>query len=67
MTPGCRAESRGIRWGFTAFELPYLTAMFNADNERSIRVAKRLGFAPLREDELLGDPVVVYWLSQTPG
>lgn len=49
-----------VDWGFAEFELPYLTAMINAGNVRSIRVAQRLGFAPVREDVLLEDPVTVY-------
>ena len=32
--------------------------MINAENERSIKVAERLGLSPLREHSLLGDPVV---------
>lgn len=38
--------------------------MVNADNARSIRVAERLGFVPLRDDLLLGEPVVVYGLDR---
>jgi RimJ/RimL family protein N-acetyltransferase len=53
-----------VGWGFSELDLPYLTAMINAENTRSIRVAKRLGLAPMREDELLGDPVVVYGLRR---
>jgi RimJ/RimL family protein N-acetyltransferase len=53
-----------VEWGFSGFDLPSMTAMINAENDRSIRVAERLGFAPLREDRLLGDPVVVYGLEQ---
>jgi RimJ/RimL family protein N-acetyltransferase len=52
-------------WGLSEFDLPYLTAMINADNIRSIRVAERLGLTPLRNDVLLGDPVVVYGLHRT--
>lgn len=53
-----------VEWSFAGFDLPYLTAMINAANDRSIRVAERLGFAPMREDQLLGDPVVVYGLKR---
>jgi RimJ/RimL family protein N-acetyltransferase len=42
------------------FELPYVTAMIRPDNPASIAVAERLGLSPMREDELLGVPVVVY-------
>ncbi len=51
-------------WGFSEFEMPYLTAMIHPDNVRSIRVAERLGLTPLRDDVLLGDPVVVYALDR---
>ena len=44
--------------------MPYLTAMINPDNARSVRVAERLGLIPLRDDVLLGDPVVVYGLDR---
>ena len=53
-----------VQWGFSAFVMPYLTAMIGADNVRSVRVAQRLGLAPLRTDVLLGDPVVVYALHR---
>ncbi len=53
-----------IEWGFAEFDLSYLTAMVNAGNTRSIRVAERLGLSPLRNDLLLGDPVVVYRLQR---
>jgi RimJ/RimL family protein N-acetyltransferase len=51
-------------WAFSDFDLPYLTAMINPDNIRSVRVAERLGLTPLRDDVLLGDPVVVYGLNR---
>ena len=54
-----------VEWGFAGFDLPYLTAMINAGNVSSVRVAERLGFTPLRDDLLLGDPVVVYGLQRT--
>lgn len=53
-----------IEWGFSEFDMPYLTAMISPRNIRSIRVAERLGLAPLRNDVLLGDPVVVYGLDR---
>jgi RimJ/RimL family protein N-acetyltransferase len=49
-----------LEWGLSEFDMPYLTAMIDADNVRSVRVAERLGLAPIRDDVLLGDPVVVY-------
>lgn len=57
-----------IEWGFAELEAPYLTAMINPGNLRSARVAERLGMAPLREDVLLGDPVIVFGLDRpVPG
>ena len=54
-----------VEWGFANFTLPYLTAMIQPANQRSIRVAERLGLAPLRRDVLDGDPVIVYALERT--
>jgi RimJ/RimL family protein N-acetyltransferase/predicted nucleotidyltransferase len=53
-----------IEWAFSEFAMPYLTAMISSDNVRSVRVAERLGLAPLRTDVLLGDPVVVHALRR---
>jgi RimJ/RimL family protein N-acetyltransferase len=53
-----------VEWGFSDFDVPYLTAMINARNLRSIRVAERLGLTPVRKDTLLDDPVVVYALRR---
>jgi RimJ/RimL family protein N-acetyltransferase len=47
-------------WAFRELDLPCLTAMIHPANVRSVGVAERLGFKPLREDVLLGDPVVVH-------
>ena len=49
-----------IDWGFAQLTVPYLTAMIQPENVRSVRVAERLGLTPLRTDMLLGDEVVVY-------
>ena len=53
-----------LDWGFSVLTDPYLTAMIHPDNSRSIRVARRLDFAPLRNDILLGTDVVVYALHR---
>lgn len=55
-----------LEWGFEALPLPYITAMIHRDNERSLRVAQRLGFTPLREDVLLGVAVIVHSISGPP-
>lgn len=49
-----------VKWGFQRLDVPYLTAMIRSDNEPSIAVAQRLGMRPIRDDKLLGVPVVVY-------
>jgi len=38
--------------------------MIRPDNTRSIRVARRLGLTPLRDDVLLDTPVIVYWINR---
>lgn len=49
-----------VEWAFSELGLPYVTAMINRENRRSIAVAERLGLSPARDDVLLGEPVVVY-------
>ena len=56
-----------LEWGFRQFDLPYLNAMIQPDNARSIRVAERLGMTPLRRDALVDIPVVVYCLAAPLG
>lgn len=58
------AGSACIEWAFSKFDLPYLTAMINVSNDQSVRVAERLGLVPLRNDLLLGEPVVVYEIQR---
>jgi RimJ/RimL family protein N-acetyltransferase len=53
-----------LDWGFAALPVAYFTAMINADNARSTAVARRLGFRVLREDSLLGDPVIVHAIAR---
>ena len=53
-----------VDWAFSEFDLPYLTAMVAPGNERSVRVVERLCMTQIREDELLGDPVVVYAMER---
>jgi RimJ/RimL family protein N-acetyltransferase len=55
-----------LEWGFGKLEVPYLTAMIRPDNDRSIRVAERLGMCPLRNDALFDIPVVVYSVERPP-
>jgi RimJ/RimL family protein N-acetyltransferase len=53
-----------LDWGFDALPVPYITAMIDLDNERSIRVADRLGLSPLRRDILADRPVTVYSIAR---
>ena len=58
------AASAILDWGFAVVPATYFTAMIDPDNDRSIRVARRLGLTPLRRDILVGDPVVVYAVAR---
>ncbi|MDJ1133891.1 GNAT family N-acetyltransferase [Streptomyces iconiensis] len=53
-----------VDWGFARLEAPYFTAMIDAANTASLRVAQRLGFRPLREDTMFGKPLTVYALHR---
>jgi RimJ/RimL family protein N-acetyltransferase len=53
-----------MEWGLGELGLPYVTAMIQPVNLRSIKVAQQLGLEPLREDVLLGDDVIVYARSR---
>ena len=63
---GYATEAGGacLEWAFAQLDVPYVTAMIAPGNARSRRVAERLGFTRLREDTLLGDPVVVHSLDR---
>lgn len=54
------AGHASLRWGFENLNVPYITAIINHENTRSIAVAQRLGMTPLREDTHYGEPVTVY-------
>lgn len=53
-----------VDWAFRDLDVPYVTAMIAPDNNASTAVARRLGMTPLREDVLLGEPVVVHALRR---
>ena len=54
------AGRASAEWAFANFPFPYITAMIQSENAPSLRVAERLGFAPLREDTLMGISLVVH-------
>jgi RimJ/RimL family protein N-acetyltransferase len=61
-----------LDWGFRNLEVPYITAMIVPNNTRSLRVAGRLGMAPVRSDTLFDLPVLVHaverdaWCGASP-
>lgn len=73
LQPGARGRgvateaARAVLEWSEQFELPYVTAMIRPDNAPSIAVAERLGMSPVREDELLDVPVVVYSIDPGEG
>ena len=50
-------------WGFREFDIPYLTSLIEPDNERSIRLAMRLGMSRLRNDVFVDRPMIVHCLT----
>jgi RimJ/RimL family protein N-acetyltransferase len=54
------AATACLEWAFSDFDFDYVTAMIGAGNDRSVRVAARLGFTPIREDIVMDVPVTVY-------
>ena len=60
-------------WGFRDFEIPYLTSLIEPANERSLRVAGRLGMAPIREDVFYDRRMIVHavtredWIGRPSG
>lgn len=52
--------------GFATLDVDYVTAMIRPGNTPSVKVAERLGFSPLREDVLFGNPVTVHALRRPP-
>lgn len=49
-----------VDWGFAHLAVGHITANIDPANGASVRVAQRLGMAPLREDVFHGRAVVVY-------
>src|SRR6185437_16361091 len=51
-------------WAFRDFELAYLTSLIEPGNERSIRVASRLGMTRLRDDVFADRPMIVHAVTR---
>jgi RimJ/RimL family protein N-acetyltransferase len=52
------------KWAFGEFEIPYLTSLIEPGNERSIRVASRLGMTPIRNDVFHDRPMIVHAVTR---
>ena len=65
---GCGYATEAARacadWAFGEFEIPYLTSLIEPDNERSMKIAKRLGMTPLRHDFMLERSFIVYAVTR---
>jgi RimJ/RimL family protein N-acetyltransferase len=71
LVPGARGKGYAseaarafTKWGFEHLDVPYFISLINPDNAPSRRVADRLGMSLLREDELEGEPHLVYALRR---
>jgi RimJ/RimL family protein N-acetyltransferase len=53
-----------VDWAFRDFEIPYLTSLIEPNNERSIRVAGRLGMTPLRNDVFHDRRMIVHCVAR---
>jgi RimJ/RimL family protein N-acetyltransferase len=52
-----------MRWGFETFGLRYVIALIEPANTRSVRVAERLGMAPVRREFVFERNMVVHSVS----
>jgi RimJ/RimL family protein N-acetyltransferase len=57
------AARAAIEWAWTELRVPGLISVIRPENARSIHVAERLGFAPGREETVLGVGVVIYEIT----
>ncbi len=58
------AARASIDWAFRTLPVPYVTAMIRPDNGRSIGVARRLGMTPIRDEVVVGIPVIVHAIER---
>jgi RimJ/RimL family protein N-acetyltransferase len=65
---GCGYATEAARacadWAFRDFEISYLTSLIEPENERSIKVARRLGMTPLRNETWLERSFIVYAVTR---
>ena len=65
---GCGYATEAARacadWAFGEFEIPYLTSLIEPDNERSMKIAERLGMTRLRNDFMLERSFIVYAVTR---
>jgi RimJ/RimL family protein N-acetyltransferase len=71
LLPGARGKGYAteaarayVEWGFEHLDAPYFISLINPDNAPSRRVADRLGMSVLREQELEGEPHLIYALRR---
>jgi RimJ/RimL family protein N-acetyltransferase len=53
-----------MEWAWSTLGAERLISLIHPDNDRSVRVAERLGLGRLRDDVLAGTPVVVFGLER---
>jgi RimJ/RimL family protein N-acetyltransferase len=58
------AARTSIEWGFANLEVEQLISVIHPDNERSMRVAERLGMRRLREQDVLGQRAVIFGVDR---
>ncbi len=57
-------SSRALDWAFEALNRDHIISIIHRDNERSVKLARRLGEQFERETELMGNPVVIYGITR---
>ena len=58
------AGRAATEWAWSVLGAERLISLIHPDNDRSVRVAERLGLGRLRDDVLAGTPVVVFGLER---
>ena len=58
------SSSRALQYAFDVLNRDHVISIIHRDNERSIKLARRLGEDFERETELMGNPVVIYGVTK---